>query len=187
MDIQNNFNLWRKKLSEVGVDTSQLIENHGDAILNGTFSNQSSNGLAYQGSLLQTILYKLTPYALKINEMFPEELRVDKSKLIKVCLLHQIAKSTRLIKNDNEWEIKNRGLEYKYNPSNPSIRCGLQSLQMCNENGIQFTMDEVEAMTVNDRDLSDEQARWHSSLFASIVMQANEMVYLESIERSKKA
>ena len=75
MDIQNNFNLWRKKLSEVGVDTAQLIENHGDAILNGTFSNQSSNGLAYQGSLLQTILYKLTPYAIKINELFPKELQ----------------------------------------------------------------------------------------------------------------
>lgn len=154
--------------------------------MNATFSNMATNGLAYDGALLQTILYKLTPYALKINEMFPEELRVDKSKIIKVCLLHQIAKSTRLIKNDNEWEIK-RGVLYKYNPSNPSIRCGLQSLQMCYENGIQFTMDEVEAMTVNDRDLSDDQARWHSSLFSSIIRQASEMIYLENIERSKKS
>ena len=187
MDIKNNLNLWVKKLSEIGVDASQLIENHGEEIMNATFSNVTTNGLAYDGALLQTILYKLTPYALKINEMLPEELRVDKSKIIKVCLLHQIAKSTRLIKNDNEWEVKNRGMEYKYNPSNPSIRCGLQSLQMCNECGIRFTMDEVEAMTVNDRDLSDDQARWHSSLFSSIIRQANEMVYLESIERSKRS
>jgi hypothetical protein len=41
-------------------------------------------------------------------------------------------------------------------------------------------------MTVNDRDLSDEQARWHSSLFASIVRQANEMVYLEANNSPKK-
>ena len=73
MDIKNNLNLWAKKLSEIGVDASQLIENHGEEIMNATFSNVATNGLAYDGALLQTILYKLTPYALKINEMFPEE------------------------------------------------------------------------------------------------------------------
>ena len=49
---------------------------------------------------------------------------------------------------------------------------------MCQECGINFTVDEAEAMTVNDRDLTDDQARWHSSIMASIVRQANELTYL---------
>ena len=51
--------------------------------------------------------------------------------------------------------------------------------------GINFTAEEAEAMTVNDRDLSDDQARWHSSLLASIVRQASEMTYLQDINTKK--
>jgi hypothetical protein len=40
-------------------------------------------------------------------------------------------------------------------------------------------------MTVNDWDLTDDQARWHSSLLASLVRQANEMVYLEANNTKK--
>ena len=67
---------------------------------------------------------------------------------------------------------------YKYNSELPSIRTGLHSLIMCQNCGIEFTAEEAEAMTVNDRDLTDEQARWHSSIMATIVRQASELTYL---------
>ena len=176
----SNYELYLKKLDNLGIDTTKLSEDYGEQLADATFGMNSENGLAYDGALIYTLLYKLTPYAIKINELFPKEIQVDKSSLVKVCLLHQIAKAIRLTKNDNEWEIKNRGLVYKYTPNQPSIRTGLHSLVIAQNCGIQFTPEEAEAMTVNDRDLSDDQARWHSSLMASIVRQANEMVYLEA-------
>lgn len=187
VDKLKNYELYLKKLSQLGIETDKLAEIFGDKIAEATFSNNDSNGLAFDGALLNTILYKLTPYAIKINEMFPKELQVDKNSLVKVCLLHQIAKAIRLEKNDNEWEIKNRGIVYKYTANQPSIRTGLHSLIMATNSGIQFTPEEAEAMTVNDRDLSDDQARWHSSLMASIVRQANEMVYLEANNTPKES
>ena len=179
-DKLKNYELYLKKLNQLGIETTKLAEEFGDKIAEATFSINESNGLSFDGALLNTILYKLTPYAIKINELFPKEIQIDKTSLIKVCLLHQIAKAVRLEKNDNEWEIKNRGLLYKYTANQPSIRTGLHSLIMATNCGIQFTAEEAEAMTVNDRDLSDDQARWHSSLMASIIRQANEMVYLEA-------
>ena len=179
-DKLSNYELYLKKLDNLGIDTTKLSEDYGEQLADATFGMNSENGLAYDGALIYTLLYKLTPYAIKINELFPKEIQVDKSSLVKVCLLHQIAKAVRLTKNDNEWEIKNRGLVYKYMPNQPSIRTGLHSLVIAQNCGIQFTPEEAEAMTVNDRDLSDDQARWHSSLMASIVRQANEMVYLEA-------
>ena len=179
-DKLSNYELYLKKLDNLGIDTTKLSEDYGEQLADATFGMNSENGLAYDGALIYTLLYKLTPYAIKINELFPKEIQVDKSSLVKVCLLHQIAKAIRLTKNDNEWEIKNRGLVYKYTPNQPSIRTGLHSLVIAQNCGIQFTPEEAEAMTVNDRDLSDDQARWHSSLMASIVRQANEMVYLEA-------
>lgn len=186
VDKLKNYELYLKKLNQLGIDTTKLVENYGEKIADATFSISNSNGLAFEGSLIDTILYKLTPYAVKINDLFPKEMQVDKNSLVKVCLLHHIAKAIRLEKNDNEWEIKNRGLLYKYTTNQPSIRTGLHSLMIATNCGIMFTTEEAEAMTVNDRDLSDDQARWHSSLMASIVRQANEMVYLEANNTPKQ-
>jgi len=186
VDKLKNYELYLKKLNQLGIETDKLAEKFGEKIAEATFSNNDSNGLAFDGALINTILYKLTPYAIKINEMFQKEIQVDKNSLVKVCLLHQIAKAIRLEKNDNEWEIKNRGIIYKYAANQPSIRTGLHSLIMATNCGILFTAEEAEAMTVNDRDLSDDQARWHSSLMASIVRQANEMVYLEANNTPKE-
>ena len=111
--------------------------------------------------------------------MLPSEKQVDKSVLIKMCLLHQLAKAVKLIPNDNNWEVEKRGLIYKYDSSLPSIRTGLHSLIMCQECGITFNAEEAEVMTVNDRDLSDDQARWHSSVMATVIRQASELTYLE--------
>lgn len=187
-DKLKNYELYLKKLNQIGIDTEKLADEIGDKLADATFSINSDN-LAYDGALINTVLYKLTPYAIKLNELYPAEIQVDKTSLVKVCLLHHIAKAIRLMPNDNEWEIKNRGLIYKYTPNQPSIRTGLHSLIIAQNCGIQFTAEEAEAMTVNDRDLSDDQARWHSSLMASIIRQANEMVYLEAnnIPKNKTA
>lgn len=186
-DNKTYFELYLQKLNQLGINADKLVEDYGDKLLTATFTNNAETGLAYEGSLIKTLLYKLTPYAIKLNDLLPEEIRVDKSTLIKVCLLHQIAKCVRYIKNDNEWEIKNRNMIYKFNPDNPAIRTGLHSLVIAQNCGIQFTPEESEAMTINDRELSDDQARWHSSLMALLVRQASEIVYLEAMEAQKKS
>ena len=180
---EKNLKLFFKKLSQLGIETDCLEERYGKGLMNASFTNSNEFGNAYEGSLLEIILKTLTPYAVKLNELLPEEKRVDKNTLVKICLLHQIAKSIRLVPNDNSWEIEKRGLVYKYNGDLPSIRTGLHSLIMCQNCGIIFTAEEAEAMTVNDRDLTDDQARWHSSIMASIVRQASELTYLTLNDR----
>ena len=175
---EKNLMLFFKKLSKLGIDTARLEETYGTAIMNGSFTNSNEFGNAYEGSLLEIVLKTLTPYAVKLNELLPEGKRVDKNTLVKICLLHQLAKAIRLVPNDNAWEIEKRGLVYKYNSGLPSIRTGLHSLIMCQTCGINFSTEEAEAMTVNDRDLTDDQARWHSSIMATIVRQASELTYL---------
>ena len=182
---QHNFDLFIKKLNQLGIETNALVEGIGEKLKNGTFTLSNESGLCGDGTLIETTLKVLTPYAVKLNNLFPEEIRVDQNTLVKVCLLHQIAKAVRLVPNDNQWEIEKRGLIYKYAPNQPSIRTGLYSLILAQNFGIKFTAEEAEAMTVNDRDLSDDQARWHSSLLASIVRQANEMTYLQDINTKK--
>ena len=176
---QKNLDIFDKKLRQLGLDTNALFSKYTDRLLNATFTNSNEFGNAYDGSLVEIVLKVLTPYAVRLNELLPEEQRVDKSTLVKVCLLHQIAKAVRIVPNDNQWEIEKRGLLYKYDDSLPSIRTGLHSVSMCLECGIPLTAEEIEAMTVNDRDLTDDQARWHSSVMATLVRQANELTYIQ--------
>ena len=176
---EKNLEIYIKKLNQVGVDTELLMEKYGEQLMNGTFTNSNEFGNAYNGSLIENILKVLTPYAVRLNELLPEPQRVDKDTLVKVCLLHHIAKAVRIIPNDNQWEIEKRGLLYKYNGDLPSIRTGLHSVSICFECGIPLTAEEIEVMTINDRDLSDYQARWHASVMATLVRQANELTYIQ--------
>ena len=118
---KKNLNLFFKKLEELGVDTSYLKEKYGMNLFNGSFTNSNEFGNAYDGSLIEIVLKVLTPYAVRINELLPEEKRADKGTLVKLCLLHQIAKAVRLIPNDNQWEVEKRGLVYKYNSNHEFI------------------------------------------------------------------
>ena len=176
---EKNLGLFFKKLSQLDVNVDKLSELLGDQLKEASFTNTNDFGNAYPGSLLEVVLKVLTPYAVKINELLPEEQRVDKNTLVKVCLLHHIAKAVRLVPNDNQWEVEKRLMVYKYSDDQPSIRTGLHSLILAQQAGISFTAEEAEVMTVNDRDLTDDQARWHSSVMATIVRQANELTYLQ--------
>ena len=179
---EKNLNTYVEKLKGVGVDITPLIET-GIDLKNASFTHSNEYGNAYQGSLIVN-LFKLTAYAVNINEkVIPKEMRVDKNTLVKVCLLHHIAKAVRLIPNDNQWEVEKRGFVFKYDNNQPSIRTGLHSLILAQSAGVTFTPEEAEAMTINDREMTDDQARWHSSLMATIVRMANELTYAEINKR----
>ena len=176
---EKNLKMYFKRLGQLGIDTSCFEDIYGGRLLNASFTNSNEYGNAYDGSFLEILLRVLTPYAVRLNELLPEAQRVDKDTLIKICLLHQISKCVKLIPNDNSWEVEKRGLVYKYDNTLPSIRTGLHSLVMCQNCGIEFSAEEAEAMTICDRDATDEQSRWFSSVMATIIRQANELTYLE--------
>ena len=181
-----NKTIFFSKLNQI-VGENNLESEIGDALLNATYSFNSVPQLVGDGTLLNTILRKLTPTALSINESLPESIRVDKNVIIKICLLSHIAKAIRIIPNDNEWEISKRGIFYKYDNSLPAIKTGLHSLILAQQAGINFTAEEAEAMTIADRDFSDEQARYYSSMLSNVIRIANELVYISETEINKKA
>ena len=179
MDKEKNYEIFLKKLNQLGVKTEALDKRFGDLIKKASFTLSNEKGMAYEGSLIEIVLRVLTGYAVALNDILPEEKRVDKNSLVKVCLLHHISKAVRIVPNDNSWEVEKRGLVFKYDEKQPAIRTGLHSLAICQSCGIPFTLEEVEAMTINDRDLTDNQARYYSNTMSLLVRQANEMTYMQ--------
>ena len=178
-EIRNkNYSLFLKKLQELDIDTSLLEERLSTTLPTATFTHSNENGLAYDGSLLHVVLRILTPYAVKLNNLLPEDIKLPQETIVKVCLLQHLAKAEFIIPNDNNWEVEKRGLLYKYAKSDVSLKLGMKSIILAQECGISFTPHEIEAMIALDRDPSDEQARFFSSPLSTIIRQANELTFL---------
>lgn len=188
---EKNFELFIEKLSTFAFERDETKEDvnveenvmekitkvFGDKLLNATYTISNDYGNAYDGSFLHILLRTLIPTALGINELLPENVRPQKETLIKVLLVHQLAKALIHVPNDNKWEIEKRNMLYKYAENKPAIKTGLYSLMLAMELGIKLTPEEAEAVTINDRSLEDSQSRWHSSVLSTVVRQANELTY----------
>lgn len=174
--IEQNYSLFLKKLSSLGVETKLLEERLGDKLKNATYSISTENSsVAFDGSLLHVVLRTLTPMALEVKKLLGDKADyIDNNSLIKVCLLFQISKAEMFEPNTNEWEIKNRGILYKYTKQEYALKMGMWSLIICQECGISLTRDEIEAMTAIDRE-SETQTRFYASPFANIIISANNL------------
>lgn len=180
-EIKNkNFRLFLTKLNNLNINTDKIEEVIGEKLLNATFSISNENGCAYDGSLLHIVLRTLTPFAIKLNELLPEDKRVSTESIIKVCLLSHISKALMFEKNDNQWEIEKKGMIYKYAKSDVALKMGAKSILLCQTLGITFTAEEFEAMLILDKDDNDMQSKYYATPLSIIVKQANELTHLNN-------
>lgn len=183
--INSNFTLYQKRLAkDYSVDIEKL-DKELPQLKDASFGISVDNGCAYPGSLIDKSI-KLTSIAVKINANVLGDDEVDKNSLIKVCMLQHISKAKTLVPNDNEWEINKRGYAYKYNEENTVIKTGALSSYIAMRCGVEFTDEELEAMTIIDRDVDDRQANYYASKLAVVVRTANEILSVLSKEEAKK-
>lgn len=172
--INKNYGLWLTKLQENGCNTDELVNNYGEKIKNASLGMSSNSGTAYNGSMLHIVLRKICKYAITINDMLPEDQRIDRKKLLKVCLLQHISKAVMY----KELEKENyRGDKYEFNNTlDAPLKSGERSALMCLQNGIDLSDDEYEAMRILDK---DDDKSYYNSLLSSIVKSANMIAFAE--------
>ena len=180
--IVKNYNNYKNGLTKIVGEkcAEKLIELLGgdEVIMNAPYSNLSDSGAAYDGSFVRCII-RMTKIANQINEILPEELRADKESIYKVCLLSQVAKVVMLSKNENNWEVVNRGMVYKYNKLNGALRTGERSIMLATNAGITFNDFEFEAMGILDTNTEDDSyKKYFSSSLSTIIRQASEIITL---------
>ena len=178
--ILKNYDDFKKRLETyVGVEeTKNLINSLGgdDVVMDASYANLTDSGLAYKGSLIESML-NITKYAVKINQLLPENKQANLSSIVKVGLLHHIAKVLLYEPNDNNWEITNRGMVYKYNSElEGALRVGERSTLLSSNAGIKFSELEYEAMRIMDKTNDDNYAKYYSSSLSIVIKQANEIV-----------
>lgn len=179
--LVSNFSKYKKRLiTYVGEQEAEsIIEELGgdDAVMNATYANMENTGLAYDGSFTETVI-ALTVYAIKINDLLPEEKQVGKESIAKVALLSQIGKVLLFKPQTNDWRRKNLGEKYTYTELDGAIRVGERSILIAMNSGVKFTEFEFEAMRIMDKqnENADNYSKYFSGTLSMVIKQANEMI-----------
>jgi hypothetical protein len=174
--ILKNTEKYFKTAETHGFMTDTLLDFLGQDFIKAPASTRSDLHNAFKGGLISHLL-TTTKYAVSINNVLPEALRVDQKSLIKVSLLHQIGKAKLYIEED-KWH-QDRGMMYKFNNDLVSMSVGERSAIYALNNGITLSEEEYQAIVNYDKDNSDKQAKWYSTTLGVILRQANELATLE--------
>ena len=171
------------ELEKIGIHPVDIVDY--DKLINAPAGMSEDTGNAFSGGLVFHCNFVLK-IARKIAKMVSNTFAIDDASLIKVCLLHQIAKVEMFVENDDSWGLK-RGFKYKFAETPGILKVGERSLCMCMNAGVKFTPIEFEAMRVLDKDGEELKTQKHLiNILSLIVMQANELAYAIEKERKRK-
>lgn len=176
--ILSNTKKYFETANKYGFMNEGLMLHLGEAFINAPASSMKDLHNAFKGGLIDHSL-KVTKYAVELNKILPDNLKVDQTSLIKVCLLHQLGKFNLYTPCTSDWHIKNQGKMYEFNETLISMRVGERSIQIATTFGIKFTDAEFQAIINYDKDDTDKQAKWHSTMLGIILKQANELAMME--------
>lgn len=141
-------------------------------------------GTAYKGALLMHINMTCA-LAQRMIKMISGTFQIDEDSILKVCCLMHLSKRFMYVENDNEWEIKNRGLFFKFaKDMEGCLKGGERSALEALNNGVNITPIEFEAIKALDDD--DSTKNPFKSIQTIIVRQVNELAYAIEKERYKK-
>lgn len=166
--------------TELGLDSFYDIEKLKEELLNSPCSINEEMGTAYKGALLIHINMVMA-LAQRTAKSISGTFNIDNNILLKVCCIMHLSKRFMYVENDNEWEIKNRGLLFKFNKNEGCLKGGERSALEALNNGVKLTPIEFEAIKVLDED--DNTKNPFKSIISVIVKQANELAYAIEKER----
>lgn len=177
--VLKNTEKYFKTGEKYGFITDELMEVLGQDFIKAPASTSTEYNNAFEGGLIAHLLL-VTKYAVSINGILPTQIPTE--SLIKVCLLSQIGKANLYKPKNSKWH-NDRGIMYEFNEDLTSMKVGERSAYLAITNGVSLTEDEYQAIVNHDKDDSDKQAKWHSSIIGVVLRQAIELAVLE--EKSK--
>jgi len=150
-----------------GFINEELTKFLGEDFIKAPASTLTSYHNAFEGGLIAHML-NVTKYAVAINDALPEEERVDKASLVKVCCLHQIGKAHLYTPCTSDWHRKNQGKMYEFNETLTSMRPSERSVYTILSNGITLTEEEYSAILFFDKK-DDKMSEYHNSMLGELL------------------
>lgn len=167
--------------------TDELLEFLGEEFFVSPATVSTDMYNCYPGGLLYHLL-RVCKYSIEINELLPENLKVDKLKVMKTVFLSQIGKVYLFKPNDSEWHIKNQGKYYVYRDDDksdeiPSFTVGERSIRYATQYGVKLDDEEFQAIiNVDKKDY--KQNKWTLGVLSHVIKVGFDMALIEDKYKS---
>jgi hypothetical protein len=169
--ITKNVKKYFETATKLGFMTEELMKFLGEDFIKAPASSMLEYNNAFEGGLIDHLL-TVTKYAVMFNDALPEEERVDRNSLIKVCLLHQIGKAKLYTPCTSEWHRTNQGKMYEFNNDLTSMRVGERSAYYALSNGVKLTEEEYVAIVFFDK-TDDKMSEYRNSTIGDLLKTAS--------------
>jgi hypothetical protein len=157
--------------TKLGIMNNEFMTFLGEEFIKAPASTLESLHNSFEGGLIDHLL-RVASYAIKFNDALPENERVDKNSLLKVCLLHQIGKANLYTPCTSDWHRKNQGKMYEFNEKLTSMRVSERSAYYALSHGIKLTEEEYAAILFFDK-TDDKMAEYHNSTLGDLLKTGN--------------
>jgi len=175
--IIKNTQKYFKTADEQNFMNEDFMKFLGEAFIKAPASNHRDLHNAFEGGLIDHLL-RTTKFAISINTALPDNLKLPKESIIKVCFLYQIGKMDLFVPCTSDWHIKT-GKLYDYNEKITSMKVGERSVYYALLNNVQLSDQEFQAIVNHDKEDTDKQARYHTATLGTLLKQANEWAIFE--------
>ena len=144
------------------------------------------SGVAYEGAVLFHTLM-VWHFANKLLPIYTKIAPIDAKSLAKVVVLHQLGKVGMFTPNTDEWQVKKLGKAYAFVESDACLKTGERSKLVCSNAGVQFTIEEYEAMSIFDKTPEEyENMTKYRTHLSTLLKVSSDMAYAAARERYKK-
>jgi len=167
-----------ENIKKIGLAEKFNLEKLEESFKSAPGALTEDTGIAYPGALLRHIVLS-TSIAIRLSKMVSNTFSISEESLLKVCLLMHLSKIEMYVKNDNDWEIKNRGMNFRFAQLDGRLKFGERSILLLMKKGISLTPFEFEAIRCIDKKGENENkmAEYFDNILTIIVRQANELAY----------
>tara|TARA_R100000541_G_scaffold12745_1_gene21254 strand:+ start:271 stop:825 length:555 start_codon:yes stop_codon:yes gene_type:complete len=171
-----------KKFNDTGIKynvvNDELMTSLGESFIKAPCTSSDKYYNAYDGGLIQHIL-NVTKHAISVNKSLPESKQVETDSIIRVCLIHQIGKSSMFVEQTSKWHRENRGEMYTWNEDALSMGTAERSVFYALKSGIALTEDEVYAIYNFNSDFAQKPMTKIGEKLAAILKVANQIAVIE--------
>lgn len=170
---------------KLGLTKNYDMEKLKTELLSSPCAVSEEMGTAYKGALLIHINMAMA-LAQRVAKMISGTFEIDENTLFKAISIMHLSKRLVYVENDNDWEIKNRGLMFKFAKGvEGCLKGGERSALEALNNGVKLTPIEFEAITCLDEDVEASKKPF-LSIYTTVIRQANELAYAIEKERYNK-
>jgi len=138
----------------------------------------------YPGGLLN-VCFKAAKFAIKTNDILPDNMKQNPTSILKCVFLSQIGKSFLFKPNPSEWHRKNLGKMYEFTDSEVSMKSNERSIHYILKFGIQLSEEEFQTILNSDKENEDKSIKYRASNLSNVVRIGFELAILEEKNAQK--